>query len=857
MWTRNYEAVRTTLADGHGYVSAVIDLSKCTNNVPEPPTLVIVTEQFRTWNIINVQADPTQSYITSDQFFLDGKTNLQANDITTVSLHIISGLDLSSIFDVVYECEMGPTGGATYFVRDAAVEYDDLNDYNSLKSALVIGRHIFAILDLGQCSPAIEGAVVQAGFYIDDWEVYRDGSTDEVLEIFYPYKFIHTGDGQGSDYGITTAMAFIRGDQGGTVTISNALLDLMQFNNESPYQEFTCQLGTSMKFYAPHLDIEEATYQTYQQVLDGLITAHELEAMIFGRYCEWDGDDDQFNIIYGHRFYHYDWQGPSAPGPQNYIEFQDALIAPTGAFVDEDYRVLEDDTLVWNLYRVDPITGEQTSDRAICPLGTGALFRAELDQRTELTTFDEIEQVILQGGHVNFEVIVPECISNGEVTVPPPGIFGGSLLQTLDIDEGNNVVQSFQEIQSILTSNTGLIAATVDITLCTFVSGDPPVNTLNTSIKQMSGSIEIGDHQGLLDALAQGKEVLVVANFSSCDHNSDLEAAGFSITEWNLIYGGIMIYHPWTIVPNPDDNSRAAVQSAVIMSDSLSPAAAILVQLREYYYPGDLLQSISLTCLKNEGIRFFSTPGNETTYETYTEVFEALGRAEDITMVVDGFQCQWDNEEIIGLPLHSHRISHYNWWGPTASGPQNYLEIMDVFSNFHNLVTEDYKILETNSLVWTMHVLDLETNEENANRGVCPLETAVQFYTSGIHKVELENFLAIEEAVLQGRHISWEADFTECTGDQLVGSAKMGGILLQTYDVNTDSDGKLFYAAVVAKEKNQYDGRYYWTSTDIIISSSDNLVTIRPHVYDPDTWENIYPSVTYYCVLGDAAKFYT
>jgi hypothetical protein len=56
-------------------------------------------------------------------------------------------------------------------------------EYQALKSALIVGRHIFATVKVDDCDPAPVGATITAGFYIDDWQVTNDGESS-VLTIF-------------------------------------------------------------------------------------------------------------------------------------------------------------------------------------------------------------------------------------------------------------------------------------------------------------------------------------------------------------------------------------------------------------------------------------------------------------------------------------------------------------------------------------------------------------------------------------------------------------------------------------------------------------------------------------------------
>jgi hypothetical protein len=44
--------------------------------------------------------------------------------------------------------------------------------------------------------------------------------------------------------------------------------------------------------------------------------------------------------------------------------------------IDEDYRLLEDGTLVFDTVAVNLRTGAADEFRAVCPLGTGAVFHA-------------------------------------------------------------------------------------------------------------------------------------------------------------------------------------------------------------------------------------------------------------------------------------------------------------------------------------------------------------------------------------------------------------------------------------------------------------------------------------------------
>jgi hypothetical protein len=54
--------------------------------------------------------------------------------------------------------------------------------------------------------------------------------------------------------------------------------------------------GSSAGFFVP--DIEELTYQTYEEVTQALFSAHELEVIIFGRYCTWNVEEAQgANIV--------------------------------------------------------------------------------------------------------------------------------------------------------------------------------------------------------------------------------------------------------------------------------------------------------------------------------------------------------------------------------------------------------------------------------------------------------------------------------------------------------------------------------------------------------------------------------
>jgi hypothetical protein len=54
---------------------------------------------------------------------------------------------------------------------------DGLLEYQELKSALTGGRHIFATVKVDDCNPALVGATITAGFYIDDWQVTNNGES--------------------------------------------------------------------------------------------------------------------------------------------------------------------------------------------------------------------------------------------------------------------------------------------------------------------------------------------------------------------------------------------------------------------------------------------------------------------------------------------------------------------------------------------------------------------------------------------------------------------------------------------------------------------------------------------------------
>ncbi|CAG0898435.1 unnamed protein product [Cyprideis torosa] len=394
----SYDEIIQALLDGH-HLNVVINIVECGSELPGNTTNAITSLPIKFWSWVQ-RSDSTTSFEFRHTFItpFDNSYNYEnvavtmtsAGSVTVEVTFFIPTTDGISN-EVAYTCSLG--GGVRVFDHNGGEVWDRANSYDQVKAALVSGRHVDRVINYSGCSGSPIGGNPNRimGSNNELSYVIRNDIPREHIE-FVDQEFIHLGDDSSMDiFAVTTI-----GNPNGDIGVRTEIWQLVTWDSDL-HSILTCGYSDVVSFtLEPEED--EVEYMTYDEMVQGLLTGHELE-VIFDTF-------DCTSIPDGgpgpHRIYIENIQQWTMGEWENgtFVRFSTNHfrndIDPEIEF--EEFDVFSDGSMIASSFIIDPASGQITARRAYqCEIGSSARLFGFDGDTTRITDFSELAQAVEMG----------------------------------------------------------------------------------------------------------------------------------------------------------------------------------------------------------------------------------------------------------------------------------------------------------------------------------------------------------------------------------------------------------------------------------------------------------------------------
>ncbi|CAG0889598.1 unnamed protein product [Cyprideis torosa] len=348
----------------------------------------------------------THSYVTpfSDEYFYDN-VGVEIWNNGTVTIIVNEFIPSGNFYgEVSYVCEMG--AGIRIFNHNYGEAWDVARNYDDVKAALVGGRHVDRVINYEQCEGDPLGGIFKRII----------GSNDELTYIMKPgdngehAEFVDQEYAKADQMDVFAQTTIVHTSGHIETIIESWNLQTWQVDLEST---MVCDYEDVVTFTLEPVE-DEVEYTTYDEMIQGLLSGHELEVVF-----------DTFDCV----------QVPGGgPGPHRiYIEnIQQWQIGDTGnggSFVEfttnhfrndeepvlefEQFDIFSDGNMYMSYARVSQDEGNiHHREDYLCKLGTEARVFGFLGETTRVTDFSELAEAVEMGYHMTTVIDVSQCESN-------------------------------------------------------------------------------------------------------------------------------------------------------------------------------------------------------------------------------------------------------------------------------------------------------------------------------------------------------------------------------------------------------------------------------------------------------------
>jgi hypothetical protein len=463
-----FSEIRAVLEKG-GSIVLNVDGSECESGIPFPEgEHRFITMPFRDWrytkrgNDEQIRGNDYFAEIDNPNDFalgISARSAIIRPDGTVNYLLRTSNFATGEIGIYDFTCALGRS--ARVFQRDSALAIDTYVNYNEIKSALLFGKHMEFVMFTEACEDVDwlpPGDARHLGHKIENFAILNEAMPDEYLVFYHTNLYANSTDDVEPLDLTWGAFAYVL-YKNGTVIAPVGLYQPPVWQNVNTRSAAVCQTGTSIQF-TTYRDTD-STYVSYAQVKDATLKGHEMQSVVFTRYCEPVFGGAPPAGIVSHRFDQFQFfEAGDLWGPTEYLLYSAFSITPGGTGIIDEVKLYPNGTVLFDWLRWDVTTDAVTGRGELaCSFDLSTLFHSVSRERGPTFSYLQAMRAIKNEGAI-FELEIRfEGCTQGGAPINLQSIYGGVLWETLIREDASGIDYDFVGLVSA-TRNSGVLTDT-------------------------------------------------------------------------------------------------------------------------------------------------------------------------------------------------------------------------------------------------------------------------------------------------------------------------------------------------------------------------------------------------------------
>ncbi|CAG0906742.1 unnamed protein product [Cyprideis torosa] len=431
------------------HLNLVFNSEECGVDLGGDLVRTISSIPMKLWEWVELEAGVrrvsfTHTFITpfSDEYFYDNVEVAIWNN-GTVTIIVNEFIPSGNFYEEVsYVCEMG--AGIRIFNHNYGEAWEEARNYDDIKAALVGGRHVDWVMAYHGCEGNPLGGIFKRiiGSNNELTYIMRPGDSGEHIE-FVDQEYVKTD--QMNVFAQTTIVYIYCQVQ---TIIESWNLQTWQVDLEST---MFCECEDMVTVPLEPLE-DGVEYTTYDEMIQGLLSGHELEVVFDTFDCvQVPGGGAGPHRIYIENIQ--EWQIGATANGGSFVEFttnhfrKDA--EPVLEF--EQFDIFSDGNMYMSYFRIDQEGGNiHHRENFLCKFGTEARVFGFLGETTRVIDFSELSEAVELGYHMTTVIDVSQCESNlVEDTALYLGMSFYELFETMDTSNATKVLTEHRHVVNL------------------------------------------------------------------------------------------------------------------------------------------------------------------------------------------------------------------------------------------------------------------------------------------------------------------------------------------------------------------------------------------------------------------------